>query len=109
MRNIAVLALAGLYEFFLSAGFATALPDVRCGGANGWSTGVYGAASCPFALNVARAIDPSWVSNRFFVQVFSPVTGKNYTITCWDMSIASVQSRAYECSVANNGTVYLWQ
>lgn len=109
MRSLAVVGLAYVYMFFVSNGVAAALPEIRCGGANGWNTGVVGAASCPFALNVARAIDPNWVSRNFYVKVSSPVTGLDYTIDCHDMTSASGQSRAYECGVAGNGIVYLWQ
>lgn len=100
--------MAGASLSMLTAGAATALPAIRCGAANGWGTGVVGAASCPFALNVARAIDPSWVSSQFYIQVFSPVTGSNHHVTCHDATAASGEARAYEC-IVRDGVVYLWQ
>lgn len=108
LKKLAAAAVAGATACVLNAGVATALPDVQCGGANGWSTGVYGAASCPFALNVARAIAPDWVSYQFNVQVYSPVTARNYLITCHDQTAQSGRPRAYLCGVPQ-GTVYLWQ
>lgn len=105
------VALVGTASCVLGAGVATALPDIRCGAANGWNTGVVGAASCSFALNIAQVIDPnSRIGGHFYVQAFSPVTGLSYSVGCSDASRLAVQQLAYECSVESQrgGIVYLW-
>jgi hypothetical protein len=104
--------LVALTTSVFGAGVATALPDTRCGGANGWSVGVVGAASCGIALNVARAIDTDSRFNGIFsLQVFSPVTGQSYEIKGFDATPLSKQSLAYECGVISErgGLVYLWR
>ena len=110
MGRFVVAALLAVVGQLLTAGASSALPDQRCGSANGWDTGVVGAASCGLALNVASHTDPSFVSSAFNIRAFSPTTGLSYDLVCHDATAMSGQSRAYECGVMTQigGIVYLW-
>ena len=112
MRRLGIAALVAATACALSAGVALALPEIRCGSANGWSVGVVGAASCGLALNVARSVSPNYrIGNSFTVEAFSPITGMSYGLQCHDETYRSGQSMAYECGVMTQrgGVVYLWQ
>ena len=110
--GIAVIVGATAVATAVSFGAGTASAMTVCGSANGWNVGVVGAATCGFAFNVARGVNPSYPSTRATsVDAFSPATGLSYSLTCQDARQQSGYAVAYECDLltAAGGIVYLWQ
>jgi hypothetical protein len=111
MRKFAVVVLAGVSASVFSApAVGTAVPDYPCGSANGWNTAANG-ATCGFAFNVARGVNPYSRGGELTVMAYSPATGANYSVVCRDATQRSEYSNAYECSILSQrgGVVYLWQ
>jgi hypothetical protein len=104
-----VLAIAAVLGF----GAGTALAMTVCGSANGWSVGVSESASCGFAFNIARGVNPNYFRSgaQLPVTAYSPATGLSYTAICRDARQQSGYGVACECSIASvvGGVVLLWQ
>jgi hypothetical protein len=104
-----VSAIAATFAF----GTGTASAMTVCGSANGWSVGVSDLASCGFAFNVARGVNPNYFRSgaQLPITAYSPATGLSYTAICRDARQQSGYGVAYECSIATvvGGVVFLWQ
>jgi len=76
--------------------FAGTAEAKGCGSAGGYYVTANGNTSCPFARSVARKYYPGLSSMR----VYSPVTGRTYTMRCNRRN-----SYSYECRGGNNAYV----
>lgn len=92
-RIVGLAATAGCMAL---AVFASTADAKGCGSAGGYYVTANGNTSCPFARSVARKYYPG----RHSMRVYSPVTGRTYTMYCNRRN-----SYSYECRGGNNAYV----
>ncbi|MCX6489331.1 MAG: hypothetical protein NT156_15425 [Mycobacterium sp.] len=103
MKTIGIAAILGtaLATAGISLGAGTAAAEQYCGGVNGWGVNVEGSASCPFAFNVARGLSSSFAGQSATVNAYSPVTGLNYSLSCYRLLQLVIQCQGGNAAVVN--------